>query len=133
MDDEKKHGGSGFTAFLVGGLLGAAVALLYAPRRGEETRRILFDTSLEYKDKALSTYQDAKATAQSALADAEERLGTLSEEGKVRLGKLQEIGKSTLQEQKESLKSGLKEAKRTISEPVESETSEPRRGTSSLS
>jgi gas vesicle protein len=121
-EKEKNQGTNGFTAFLVGGLLGAAVALLYAPRAGDETRRILFDTGLEYKEKAVTSLQEAKATAKTALAEAEERLGTLSEEGKSRLGKLQEIGKNTLREQKESLKTGLEEAKKTMSEPAETES-----------
>ncbi len=116
---EKEQGSHGFTAFVVGGLIGAAVALLYAPRAGHETRRILFDTGQEYKDKAVTSFNEAKVNAQGALADAEERLGALSEEGKSRLGKLQEIGKNTLREQKQSLKTGLEEAKRTMSEPAD--------------
>ncbi len=130
MSEEEKNGHShGFTAFLVGGLLGAAVGLLYAPRSGEETRRVLFDTSQELKGKALNTAQEAKAAAQSAVADAGERLGTFSEESKVRLGKLQEIGKSTLKEQKESLKTGLEDAKKAVAEPVNTGTAStsPRR------
>jgi gas vesicle protein len=116
--EDRKRGG-GFGTLLFGGLIGAAIGLLYAPRAGEQTRRMLFDTSLEYKEKALNTFQDAKATAKSALADAQEQLGTFSDESKTRLEKLQQIGKNTLKEQKESLKTGLDEAKRAVAEPAD--------------
>ena len=45
-DDERvvyleRNGGSGLKVFLVGALLGAGLALLYAPQSGKETRRAL--------------------------------------------------------------------------------------------
>ena len=36
-----RDGGSAFMAFILGGLTGAALALLYAPRSGRETREML--------------------------------------------------------------------------------------------
>jgi gas vesicle protein len=116
---EKNGGSNRMTAFLLGGLIGAAVGVLYAPRSGDKTRQLLMETSEEIKDKALNSIQEVRASAMTALEEAEQRLGTFSEESKVRLDKLQKIGKSTLQEQKESLKAGLEEAKKTMAEPVE--------------
>lgn len=49
---------SGFSAgtvllsFFIGGIIGAGVALLTAPKTGEETRRIIKDFADEAKDKA---------------------------------------------------------------------------------
>lgn len=44
--------GSIITAFILGALTGAAVALLMAPQSGEETRRILGDRAREGADRA---------------------------------------------------------------------------------
>jgi gas vesicle protein len=51
-----RHGGSGFGAFLVGGLLGAVLALLFAPRSGEETREMLTEKANEYWGQAGDVY-----------------------------------------------------------------------------
>ena len=44
--------GSNLVFFLLGAACGAAVALLYAPQEGEETRRMIGQKANEYKDKA---------------------------------------------------------------------------------
>ena len=41
--NQSSRTGSTFTAFLIGGLIGGAIALLYAPRSGQEMREILLD------------------------------------------------------------------------------------------
>ena len=47
-------------AFAVGALLGAGIALLYAPQSGQETRELLARKTRELKDKAGSALDDAK-------------------------------------------------------------------------
>ena len=44
--------GSMLVAFMLGALAGAAVALLYAPASGEETRRKITEKAREGRDKA---------------------------------------------------------------------------------
>jgi gas vesicle protein len=46
------NSGSVFMAFVIGAAAGAAVALLYAPASGEETRRKLADKAREGRDRA---------------------------------------------------------------------------------
>lgn len=46
------NSGSVFMAFLLGAAAGAAVALLYAPASGEETRRKLAEKAREGRDRA---------------------------------------------------------------------------------
>ena len=60
---------SGFSAgtillsFFFGGLIGAGVALLTAPKTGEETRRMIKELAEEVKEKAEDYIDQAKGTA----------------------------------------------------------------------
>lgn len=49
-----------FIGVLVGGALGAAAALLFAPMEGVETRRKIADTSRSAKDKVTKTAANVK-------------------------------------------------------------------------
>jgi len=58
-----KHGnspGSVIVAFALGALAGAAVALLYAPTSGEETRRRLGEKAKEGRDRAESAVREGR-------------------------------------------------------------------------
>lgn len=52
--------GSFLAGFLVGGVVGAAVALLLAPQSGEETRALIKDKSIELRDKAAVTAEKTR-------------------------------------------------------------------------
>ena len=49
---QQGNSGSVFMAFVIGAVAGAAVALLYAPAAGEETRRKLAEKAREGRDRA---------------------------------------------------------------------------------
>ena len=49
---QQGNGGGMFVAFIAGAIAGAAVALLYAPATGEETREYLGQRAREGKDRA---------------------------------------------------------------------------------
>lgn len=49
---EDNGAGTVITAFILGALTGAAVALLMAPQTGEETRRLISDKAREGADRA---------------------------------------------------------------------------------
>jgi gas vesicle protein len=51
-EDRGGSGGSVLVAFVLGAIAGAAVALLWAPAPGEETRRKLGERAREGRDKA---------------------------------------------------------------------------------
>jgi gas vesicle protein len=59
-----------FSGLIVGGLVGAAVALLMAPQSGEETRTMIHDRGIELRDRAVVYGQDVQARAEAALEDA---------------------------------------------------------------
>ena len=50
-------------SFFFGGLIGAGVALLIAPKTGEETRRMIKELAEEVKEKAEDYIDQAKGTA----------------------------------------------------------------------
>jgi gas vesicle protein len=47
-------------AFVLGGLLGAAAALLFAPKSGRQTREQIKDIAQEAREKAGTYYDEAK-------------------------------------------------------------------------
>jgi gas vesicle protein len=49
---QQGNGGGTFVAFIAGAIAGAAVALLFAPATGEETREYLGQRARESKDRA---------------------------------------------------------------------------------
>lgn len=71
------HDNSNFTsilsAFALGSLIGAGIALLMAPQSGEETRRQLRDRGMEFRDKAEDTVEQTRMRAEKALDDVADR------------------------------------------------------------
>jgi gas vesicle protein len=70
MSDKSGEFSAFVAGFLIGGLVGAATALLMAPQSGEETRAIIQEKSIELKDMATTTAEDAIARAEAAAAEA---------------------------------------------------------------
>ena len=63
MADNSGDLGSFLAGFVIGGLIGAGVALLMAPQSGEETRALIADKSIELRDRAAETAEDVQARA----------------------------------------------------------------------
>ncbi len=79
MREEGHSTGSLFLAFILGGIIGAGIALLTAPRSGEETRKKIKEFSDELLEKAKETLEsgkefvtDKKSAIKSALEAAKE-------------------------------------------------------------
>ena len=64
MSNESQSGAAVFTAFVLGALAGAAIALLYAPATGEETRRRLGEKAREGRERAESMMREGKEAFQ---------------------------------------------------------------------
>ena len=63
MADNSGDLGSFLAGFVIGGLIGAGVALLMAPQSGEETRALITDKSIELRDRAYDTAGDVQSRA----------------------------------------------------------------------
>ena len=140
MSDNNSDFGAFLAGFLVGGLVGAAVALLLAPQSGEETRTIIREKSIELKDRAGETVEEARHRAEKALEEARARAESSYQEARHRAeelaqltreqaAKLQERGQVVLEEQKSRLEgaieAGKKAAQKKRSELTGSQTDEP--------
>jgi gas vesicle protein len=92
--------GSFLSGLIIGGLVGAAVALLLAPQSGEETRVLIRDKSIELKDRAAETAEEARVKAEAAAVDARARADQLARDAKVKAEDLKVRGQSFIEEQK---------------------------------
>lgn len=99
MSDRDEFGAF-LVGFIVGGLSGAVVALLFAPQSGEETRTLIRDKSVELRDKAQISAEEAIARAEAAAADARARADDLArqlrERGQVVVEDARERGKTAV-------------------------------------
>jgi gas vesicle protein len=99
MSDRDEFGAF-LVGFIVGGLSGAVVALLFAPQTGEETRALIKDKSIELRDRAQITAEEAIARAEAAAADARARADDLArqlrERGQVVVDDVRERGKTAV-------------------------------------
>ena len=76
--DDSAGAGSVLLAFILGAVSGAAVALLYAPASGRETREYLGDRAAEARARAA----EAAARGRDAITQGRETLTTAIERGR---------------------------------------------------
>ena len=118
MGDDRDSGAAVLLSFLLGGVTGAALALLYAPRPGRETREMLgeklregAERGRELKDQALEKGRVLKEQAlgkgRAILDDATEyvdRQREVIEERKDRFTAAVEAGRQAYREEKAKTK-----------------------------
>lgn len=92
---EMRKGGSGFSAFFWGALIGAGIALLTAPRTGEETRQMLKERQHEMLDKANDLAVNAREKAVEKVDQVKTRASELQVEATEKGRNLVEQAKET--------------------------------------
>ena len=97
--------GATFTAFLIGGLIGGAIALLYAPRSGKETREYLMTEGQQAADRVMESIRDAQV-----------RLEEMNQETRDRLQRLQTIAQETIDEEKQVFEKRYEQVKDVMKE-----------------
>jgi gas vesicle protein len=116
MAERDSDFGSFLSGFLVGGMIGAAVALLLAPQSGEETRTLIRDKGVELKDKTVHTVEEAYARAETAAAEARSRADDLTNLARQRAEELKKRGQVIIEAAKGSRKGP---SAKTSSSPAE--------------
>ena len=100
MSDQDGDFGAFLAGFVIGGMVGAAVALLLAPQSGEETRTIIHDRSIELKDKAVEKAEAARMKAEAAAAEARARADELAKLTQEKAMEFKKKGQEVYQTQK---------------------------------
>ena len=72
MSDDRGSGSGVILSFLLGGLTGAALAILFAPRSGEETREMLGGKLRDGAERGRKIRDRATARGREILEDASE-------------------------------------------------------------
>ncbi|HET9589573.1 MAG TPA: YtxH domain-containing protein [Anaerolineales bacterium] len=118
MSDRDEFGAF-LVGFIVGGLSGAVVALLFAPQSGEETRALIKDKSIELRDRAQQSAEEALARAEAAAAEARARADDLARQ-------LRERGHEVVEDVRERGKEAVEAVRsRTMKKSDETSTSTP--------
>ncbi len=103
----ERGGSGGVGAFLMGALLGAGAALLFAPRSGEETQAQLREGALKIRDAAEERMRVAQKQVEERLEQA--RAEVLERVESIR--EAVESGKTTAQEARAELEEKLERSK----------------------
>lgn len=67
-----RRGGGVLGSFLLGGLIGAALGVLFAPRSGRETRELLADSAQGYWNQGMEMYETGVTKATEAYSSGKE-------------------------------------------------------------
>ena len=111
-----ERGGGGVVAFLCGALVGAGVALLFAPKSGEETQADLREGARRFREGAGEKLTDLRD-------NVEDRYGRTREEMGERMGAIRKNVRDRQQKAEEALKAG-KDAARQARSDLEARVAE---------
>jgi len=125
MSDRDEFGAF-LVGFIVGGLTGAVVSLLFAPQSGEETRALIKDKSIELRDKAQVSAEEAIARAEAATAEARARADDLArqlrEKSKEVYSDVRDRSQAAIDDVRERGKSVVENVRSKVTKKEDSET-----------
>jgi gas vesicle protein len=70
----ERESGGGLGAFVLGALVGAGLALLFAPQSGEETQEEIKSRALKFRDQAKERVREAQENLEGRLSTAREHV-----------------------------------------------------------
>ena len=126
MSQENNFGGGFFVGLLAGGAIGAAIALLYAPKTGKELRQDIKSRTDDYldeadkyiaeaKDKAINLINDGKKKSEKLIKEAKEKSEELLkdaekvlDEAKAKTDEIVKTGKVKVEQKSGQIKSAIK-------------------------
>jgi gas vesicle protein len=117
----EKTGGFGdfMTGFLMGALVGATVAILTAPRSGEETREQIRVKGVELRGTAEQTVDETLATIKTAALDVSTRAEDLWARSQAALDEAQKQGMQAVDEVKRVALEAIEEMRSTAAQAVD--------------
>lgn len=101
-DEDGYSAGTVLLSFLLGGVVGAGVALLLAPKSGRETRQRIFDLADDVREKAEDYYEQVSGGISSTIGKGKDFL----QEKKSVIATAVEAGKEAYEKEKEKLAKG---------------------------
>jgi gas vesicle protein len=104
---------------MIGGLIGAAIGILYAPKSGKETREELGRKADELMAKAKEEYELAVEKSRKAYESTVQRLKSLEEKAMEKAGEAGEKVEELADKGKETIQEGKGRIKRAIDAGVE--------------
>jgi gas vesicle protein len=105
-----RDGGSEFFAgFIIGGLVGAVLALVLAPQPGEQTRALIKERGIELKDRASDFSTEVIKKAEELSTEAKRRAEELSGEATRTVDEFAEKSKGAV---KSALNEGMEVARK---------------------
>lgn len=105
---EKNDFGAFLIGFVVGGLTGAAVSLLFAPQSGEDTRAFIRDKAIELRDRGSEVYEDVRVKAEEAWKETKQKTDEWTQVAKDKTGELIEKGEKAIDGGREKLADAIK-------------------------
>ena len=111
---DNNSGSEFFKGFLFGGIAGAVIALLYAPKSGKEVRDDIRKISADLTDDAQVTLKSAQQKAETLFEETKKQLEELRKEAESALGDVKmkaadgvEKGKTTVKNEKRRLSDAI--------------------------
>ena len=104
---------------LIGGVIGAVVGILYAPKSGRETREDISRKAEELVAKAKEEYEQALEKSRKTYETAVSRLKKIEETAREKVGELEAKAGTMVEKGKESLEDNKSRLKRAIDAGVE--------------
>jgi len=108
--------GAFLIGFIVGGLTGAAVSLLFAPQSGEDTRHYIHDKAIELRDLTSESVEEARLKAEKAWEEAKVKTDEWSQLAKEKATELKTKGEKTIVEGSEKIIDSIKPKEKPASE-----------------
>lgn len=100
MNEDKGCVGGVLLAFLAGGLIGAGLALLYAPAAGRETRQKIEDLAEDVKKRSETWGGDLRKKAEGWSSDLRGKVSTFLEEEKAIVKAAYDAGREAVEKER---------------------------------
>jgi gas vesicle protein len=119
MKNEKFNSGTKISYLLIGGSIGAVLALLFAPKAGQEFRADIADVTRKGLDKTRETAGQLGEKAQTVYQDTKTKVGEIYESTANKAGELYDSATKTLSSTTDAVKKTAEDTKNAVEEKVE--------------